>query len=241
MINPMIWYTGTAQITPMELVTKMLDAALQAGAEVLIDTVEDVLIETRSSSTASDHNRITGVILRQGGAIKASKIIFAMGPWTAPLLEAWLDGVLFPMEGIKSTSCIYEDVEQLKLSDSAYACFCDEDENSCHLELYPRPNGDLYVCGCGGSDHVSGNRLLPGGDCAHAGIIEADPARVAAAHNSFKMMSIIAAEKSAPDIVQVIVLLLSLLISLSTIYKTVVSFILNGRLACDRALQTVYR
>ena len=34
----------------------------------------------------------------------------------------------------------------------------------CQLELYPRSNGDLYVCGCGGSDTVSGNRLRDGWD-----------------------------------------------------------------------------
>jgi fructoselysine-6-P-deglycase FrlB-like protein len=32
--------------------------------------------------------------------------------------------------------------------------FCDEDENACHLEIYPRNNGEIYVCGCGGSDII---------------------------------------------------------------------------------------
>jgi hypothetical protein len=33
-----------------------------------------------------------------------------------------------------------------------YALFCDEDDNGCHLEVFPRNNGEIYVCGCGGSD-----------------------------------------------------------------------------------------
>jgi hypothetical protein len=108
------------------------------------------------------------------------------------------------MEGIKSTSCIYENINELKFPESAYACFCEEDENSCHLELYPRPNGDMYVCGCGGSEHVSGARLLPEGDCGHADSILADPARVDAAHQSFAELSIIGETREAPDIAQVL-------------------------------------
>lgn len=46
-----------------------------------------------------------------------------------------------------------------------YALFCSEDSNGCHLEVYPRPNGDVYLCGLGGSDHVKGDRLREKGDC----------------------------------------------------------------------------
>lgn len=34
-----------------------------------------------------------------------------------------------------------------------------------NTQVYPRPDGSVYVCGLGGSDYVSGARLLPGGDC----------------------------------------------------------------------------
>lgn len=106
-------------------------------------------------------------------------------------MEDWL-GLTVPMEGIRSTSLVLPALPSLLEADAAYACFCEEDANGCHVELYPRPNGDLYVCGCGGSDHVRGDRLRPGGDCQDADLITADPARVTAALASISAMSSIA-------------------------------------------------
>ena len=41
--------------------------------------------------------------------------------------------------------------------------------------------GDLYICGCGGSDYVSGDRLRVDGDCYDPMMIKADMKRVNAA------------------------------------------------------------
>lgn len=54
---------------------------------------------------------------------------------------------------------------------------------------YPRVNEELYICGCGGSDYVNGDRLRKGGDCESAELIQADPLRVAAALRSVQSMS----------------------------------------------------
>ncbi len=43
------------------------------------------------------------------------------------------------MQGVKSTSIVYHDLDAIRKE--PYACFCQEDENNCHLELYPRVNG----------------------------------------------------------------------------------------------------
>ena len=45
------------------------------------------------------------------------------------------------MEGVKSTSIVYKDLEPIRTE--PFACFCAEDQNDCHLELYPRPNGEV--------------------------------------------------------------------------------------------------
>ena len=71
-------------------------------------------------------------------------------------VEDWF-GLPLPLDGVKSTSFAYNEVCEVVAE--PYACFCEEDKNNCHLELYPRPNGELYVCGCGGSDYVNGDRL----------------------------------------------------------------------------------
>jgi hypothetical protein len=41
--------------------------------------------------------------------------------------------------------------------------------------VYPRPNGEVYICGLGGSDYVDEQRLKPGGDCDRQEKIKADP------------------------------------------------------------------
>lgn len=46
-----------------------------------------------------------------------------------------------PMEGVKSTSIVYKDLDPIRTE--PFACFCAEDQNDCHLELYPRPNGEV--------------------------------------------------------------------------------------------------
>jgi glycine/D-amino acid oxidase-like deaminating enzyme len=79
--------------------------------------------------------------------------------------------------------------------------FCDDDEFGTNLELYPRPNGDLYICGIGGSDYVRGDRLRQGGDCATASLILADPTRREAGINSLRSMSSLG-DKYSPDITQ---------------------------------------
>ena len=55
--------------------------------------------------------------------------------------------------------------------------------------MYPRPNGETYICGIGGSDYVSGARLRPGGDTESQELVAADPKRVAAARAAFAGIS----------------------------------------------------
>lgn len=69
------------------------------------------------------------------------------------------------------------------------------------LMRFIRPNGDMYICGCGGSDYVSGDRLREGGDCESPEKITADPKRVDAAVASFQGISSLG--DNAPSSVQV--------------------------------------
>jgi hypothetical protein len=70
-----------------------------------------------------------------------------------------------PMEGVKSTSLVYREMEFAK--SNPFALFCAEDPRfNTHLEVYPRPNGEVYICGCGGSDygaHTNPWELQPSG------------------------------------------------------------------------------
>lgn len=54
------------------------------------------------------------------------------------------------------------------------------------MEVYPRPDGTIYICGIGGSDYISTADLKKG---AFRGQCDANPARVEAAKLAFVDMS----------------------------------------------------
>jgi glycine/D-amino acid oxidase-like deaminating enzyme len=179
---------STAQICPYEITTKMLDFAIQSGyAELMIGNAQGIITE---------NSKINGVKVNNS-IISCSNVCICMGPWSGVRIYDWFQ-ISIPMDGIKSTSLVYN-INEIKTE--PYACFCDDDEFGTHLELYPRPNGDLYICGIGGSDYVNGDRLLEGGDCESADLILADINRTTAGINSFKSMSSLG-DKYKPIITQ---------------------------------------
>ena len=46
------------------------------------------------------------------------------------------------MDGVKSTSFVFSGLQPV--AQEPFACFCEEDANHCHLEMYPRPNGEFH-------------------------------------------------------------------------------------------------
>lgn len=54
------------------------------------------------------------------------------------------------------------------------------------VEVYPRPDGTIYICGIGGSDYISTNDLKQG---AYRDKCDPNPNRVQAAMNAFQDMS----------------------------------------------------
>jgi len=183
--------TNTAQVTSAELVDKMLQAAVQAGGV-------DVVIDRAVGVELDEEGRVTAVRLQNKGTLEADAVVICMGPWSSVAVEDWF-GLPLPMEGIKSTSVVFHNVATMQAE--PFACFCAEDRNGCHLELYPRPNGDLYICGLGGSDYVKGDRLRDGGDCANAELVQGNPKRVEAVLKSLQSMSSTIGH-SAPDVTQ---------------------------------------
>jgi len=192
---------ATAQVTPLELTQKLVEAAIGNGAEVMINKVIGL---AKSASTVDEPNgRIIGVQVQEGegdvSTIPCDAVCLALGPWTAVACEDWL-GIEFKMEGIKSTSIVFQGLEAIR--SEPVALFCAEDDRfGTHLELYPRPNGDLYICGIGGSDYVSGDRLREGGDCAAPSLIDASPKRIAAAQSALATMSTMC-ESVSPSVTQ---------------------------------------
>ena len=54
------------------------------------------------------------------------------------------------------------------------------------MEVYPRPDGTIYICGIGGSDYITKEQLKQG---AFRDTCEANPTRAQAAVNAFTSMA----------------------------------------------------
>lgn len=76
------------------------------------------------------------------------------------------------------------------MAQDPYAVFCGEHSKfNTHLELYPRNDGTVYMCGIGGSDNVRGDRLKEGGDCDSADKIHENLNRLAIATEALQEIS----------------------------------------------------
>ncbi|GAX19142.1 hypothetical protein FisN_3Lh084 [Fistulifera solaris] len=171
----------TAQITPSEFVEKML--------EKHADRIH-VVKGTCTGVTCTEQNQVSSVEYsdenNKACTLTADTVIVSAGPWSCAA-EDWFDGALkLPMEGVKSTSIVWKKPESIETVD-ATALFCGEDRRfGTHLEVYPRPNGEIYICGIGGSDYISTEELKQG---AFRNECNAKNARVKAAVASFQEMS----------------------------------------------------
>jgi len=194
--------TNTAQVTPRELTTKLSEAAVALGAEVVIGKATGVVEGEAAAGAGPEVRAVRAVRLEVDGQereLECSDVLVAMGVWST-LAAPWfdLDEGDWPLAGIKSSHAIWEGREAVRRD--PYALFCQEDENGCHLEVYPRSNGDLYVCGIGNSEHVEDlDRLREGGDCGSASVVAPNLERVAAASRSLSALT--GEGQGPPDVV----------------------------------------
>ncbi|GBG27232.1 Hypothetical Protein FCC1311_034542 [Hondaea fermentalgiana] len=145
----------TAQVTPPELIDNMWSKAQQAGVE-LINAKATGLERLEGGGFAIklvENGKSTADQTSSERTVEAEKVVLAMGPWTVDA-EDWLgkSKLTVPMVGIASSSMVVHAGEGTKIA--ATACFCGDDAQGCHLEMYPRPDNSVYVCGFGGSPHL---------------------------------------------------------------------------------------
>jgi len=200
-IQPMGYGDDTAQITPKEFVEKMLEAT-SGDVSVVLGTCTGVVVDDETDE--NDESRVTGVRFVPRGSsddgeeeiLDADAVVVSAGPWSCKA-EDWFEGsgVQLPMEGVKSTSIVWKQPEGEEVD--ATALFCGEDYRyDTHLEVYPRPDGTIYICGIGGSDYITKDELKDG---AFREVIEANKSRVKAASDSFKELSSVYQEKGELD------------------------------------------
>ena len=128
-------------------------------------------------------------------------VVIALGPWSCRI-EDWL-AIPMPIEGVVSTSLIYED--GIPASDVGTALFFDEDSKGCHLEVFGRKDKSLYVSGCGESEVIS-TRVLRSNERPSPSYCPPNMARAAAAQASLKEVvggfSSSSSISGQPDVIQ---------------------------------------
>mmetsp|Transcript_36646 Transcript_36646/g.90167 ORF Transcript_36646/g.90167 Transcript_36646/m.90167 type:complete len:395 (+) Transcript_36646:78-1262(+) len=169
----------TAQVTPKEVTDKLMERAVANGAVLKIGKVEGVELEELVEGV----DRKVKCVIVDGKQVPCTKVVIAMGPWSC-MAEEWFDNPI-PMEGVKSTSVIFKSGGSALLEKAPAALFCSEDEHGCHLEVYPRPDGDIYVCGLGGSDYLDNDRIKK----TAPKDVDPNMERVKAAQSSFSALS----------------------------------------------------
>ena len=121
----------TAQLHPRKFVEFLSHVNKQNGIEILS---EENMCEIVFLS-----NAVKGVKLSSGKAIACDCVVLCMGPWTG-LAQQWAPECP-DVYGQKAHSIIMRPSKSIP----AEAVFADSQEFS--TEIYPRPDGEVYICG----------------------------------------------------------------------------------------------
>ena len=124
---------STAQVHPQQFTQALLDAALRQGGQLIKGQVEGL---------AWQGGKICGVQL-DGTNLAADRVVLALGPWTAQAAQ-WLS--LPPVYGLKGHSIVLRP-DQAVSSDALFVDFHRRRGEQLSPELFPRPDGEVYLCG----------------------------------------------------------------------------------------------
>ena len=131
----------TAQVHPQLLTRALAAAAQRRGARLVAGEVAGLRLEAGA---------VTGVSLSCGTTLAADTVVLCMGPWTGRGLR-WAGVGRELVEGTRAHSIT------LQLQDPASSTI---DNTALFLsslrdpEVYPRPDGTVYMCGGCSSDHA---------------------------------------------------------------------------------------
>eukprot|EP00890_Picochlorum_soloecismus_P000663 jgi/Picsp_1/1598/NSC_05076-R1_fad-dependent oxidoreductase-like protein len=134
-----------AQVHPKLLTEALLDHVVRLGGSVKSHTkAEKLQIDTHS-------NKVTGLETsnnRDGACdlIEADIVVFAMGAWTTEHLKHIVPDeyqcTLPTVSGLKVHSIVLQDKEKMASEDALFLR-----HGSLEPEVYPRPDGTVYICG----------------------------------------------------------------------------------------------
>ncbi|ERM99286.1 hypothetical protein AMTRI_Chr02g253920 [Amborella trichopoda] len=126
----------TAQVHPKLFSETLLRAARDRyGVEVVMGEVESVEVEG---------GRVRGVLVG-GELLPADAVVLALGPWSnrLPLLSS-----IFRVSGVKAHSIVLEPHDPKAITPHAlFLRYITAQGVEIDPEVYPRPTGEVYVCG----------------------------------------------------------------------------------------------
>lgn len=133
----------TAQVHPAKLTAAFVAAAARlAGSTVRLGTVTGVRL---GESNGEKH--VEGVEV-DGEVVPADAVVIAMGPWSGQATK-W--GLPVPaVSGQKATSIVLRPQADIS-ADMLFLEYRNKDGRTNSPEIYPRPDGTVYICGEGDS------------------------------------------------------------------------------------------
>lgn len=135
----------TAQVHPQMFTRTLIEKAVEKyGVEVVIGKLERVVVEG---------GRVESVILEGGGVVDTDAVVLALGPWSSKLE---LLSSRFRVSGLKAHSIVLEPKEGNAITPHALFLSYRASNRRTPLdpEVYPRPTGEVYVCGMSKEEEV---------------------------------------------------------------------------------------
>ncbi|XP_020205748.1 putative oxidoreductase TDA3 [Cajanus cajan] len=135
----------TAQVHPQLFTRTLVDRAVERhGVEVVIAKLERLEVE---------QGRVGSVVLEGGRVLEADAVVLALGPWSSKLV---LLSSLFRVYGLKAHSIVLEPREGSLITPHALFLSYYSSKRGAPLdpEVYPRPSGEVYVCGMSKEEEV---------------------------------------------------------------------------------------
>ncbi|EJU05388.1 FAD dependent oxidoreductase [Dacryopinax primogenitus] len=145
----------TAQVTPYPMTTFLADKCREAGVQITIALVDGIEFADDGSPRGLRASNEQGETF----AFPATDIVFAAGPWTGTLAKKLLGrragaaGGIVPSEA--STSIIMRPPSDATIPPQAlFSSIRMPDGRYGSPEVFPRPDGTVYICGAGTGDGV---------------------------------------------------------------------------------------
>jgi glycine/D-amino acid oxidase-like deaminating enzyme len=123
---------STAQVHPARFTSALVDAACALGATLRAGVVEEIVCR----------DGVAGGVRVDGAELAADAVVLAMGPWTGRFAGPL---GLPRVRGLKGYSVTLAGAQA-----PAQALFIDyrtADGSALEPEIFPRPDGDVYICG----------------------------------------------------------------------------------------------